>query len=168
VDSVRESFNDELISHIDFDALGQSGETWLFLGTRIATAKAQLEKNELFEYVSYKRRGLMYDSIFVTTVKKIDDLEKDFTLSQNYPNPFNPSTTIKFTIPFVETTRRVVSTKLVVYDILGREIKVLLNKKLSPGSYEVEFDGSNLPSGVYLYRLMANNCKVTKKMILIR
>jgi hypothetical protein len=110
----------------------------------------------------------MYDSIFVTTVKKIDDLEKDFTLSQNYPNPFNPSTTIKFTIPFVETTRRVVSTKLVVYDILGREIKVLLNKKLSPGSYEVEFDGSNLPSGVYLYRLMANNCKVTKKMILIR
>ncbi len=99
---------------------------------------------------------------------KDEEIIANYFLSQNYPNPFNPSTTIQFTIPFVETTRRVVSTKLVVYDILGQKVKTLLNKKLSPGSYEVEFDGSKLPSGVYFYRLTNENYSATKKMLLLR
>ena len=144
----------------------------------------------IFKEVGFRKHlGLFYRSIYEVsysttiligaeidgnvwgTLTDINDEEKinyQFTLSQNYPNPFNPSTTIKFTIPFVETTRRVVSTKLVVYDILGREIKTLLNKKLSPGSYEVEFNGSDLPSGVYLYRLTNENYSATKKMLLLR
>jgi hypothetical protein len=81
-----------------------------------------------------------------------------FQLEQNYPNPFNPSTKIKFTIPSVETTRRVVFTTLKVYDLLGNEVATLVNEELSVGEYEVEFNsysdgGQNLSSGVYFYQL---------------
>ncbi len=91
-----------------------------------------------------------------------------FSLLQNYPNPFNPTTTIKFSIPSVETTRRVVSTKLIVYDILGREIRSLVNEVKAPGTYEVQFDASNLASGIYFYRLIAGDFVQTRKMILLR
>ena len=70
---------------------------------------------------------------------------------QNYPNPFNPSSEIGYQISeFRHVT-------LVVYDLLGREVAVLVNEPKSPGSYEVKFDGSNLPSGVYFYRLPAGS-----------
>jgi hypothetical protein len=85
-----------------------------------------------------------------------------FSLSQNYPNPFNPVTTINYELPasgFV---------KLVIYDILGREIKVLINEKQSIGKYKVEFDGTNFPSGVYFYRLESGDFVSTKKMVLIK
>jgi hypothetical protein len=92
----------------------------------------------------------------------------EFILEQNYPNPFNPTTTIKFTIPSVETPYRAsLQTMLIVYDILGREVKTLLNKPMQPGTYEVEFNGSSLPSGVYLYRIKAGSFVQTKKMILV-
>jgi hypothetical protein len=60
------------------------------------------------------------------------------------------------------------TTKLVVYDILGREVKTLLNKPMQPGQYEVQFDGSNLPSGVYLYRITSNEFSQARKMMLIK
>ncbi len=63
-----------------------------------------------------------------------------FSLEQNYPNPFNPTTKIKFTIPLVETTRRVVFTTLKIYDVLGNEIATLVNEEKQPGSYEIVFD----------------------------
>ncbi len=119
------------------------------------------------------------DTFRVTSVKEIKDEEKptDFVLHQNYPNPFNPTTKIKFTIPSVETPYKasLQQTKLVVYDILGREIKTLLNKPMQPGSYEIEFDGSYLPSGVYFYRiaihsdeLSSGNFSQTRKMVLLK
>ncbi len=104
-----------------------------------------------------------------TTAVENDKLATDFILYQNYPNPFNPTTTIKFTIPSVETPYRAsLQTKLIVYDILGREVKTLINKQLQPGEYEVQFDGSNLPSGVYFYRLNAGEFSDSKKMFLIK
>ena len=103
-----------------------------------------------------------------TTAVENDQLISDFILYQNYPNPFNPSTTIKFTIPRVKTTRRVVSTKLIVYDILGREVQTLLNKSMQPGTYEVNFNASGLPSGVYFSRLTAGDFVETKKLVLIK
>lgn len=113
-----------------------------------------------------------YSKIVTVDLSNITDAEEEFptefSLSQNYPNPFNPTTTIKFTIPSVETTRRVVSTKLVVYDILGREVKTLLNKSIQPGEYEVEFDGSSLPSGVYLYRITSGKFSQVRKMVLLK
>lgn len=86
----------------------------------------------------------------------------EYSLIQNYPNPFNPSTTIKFSIPNSHFT------SLKVYDVLGREITILVNEEKLPGSYEVKFDGSNLHSGIYLYRLQAGNFSETKKLILLK
>ena len=95
-----------------------------------------------------------------------------YILEQNYPNPFNPGTTIKFTIPTESLTT------LTVYDILGKEIAVLINEEKPAGSYEVNFsakgesasggDVYNLPSGVYLYKLRAGDFVSLKKMVLLK
>jgi peptidoglycan/xylan/chitin deacetylase (PgdA/CDA1 family) len=90
-----------------------------------------------------------------------------FELYQNYPNPFNPATKIKYSIPSVETGLAL-SVKLTVYDILGREVTVLVDKKQPAGSYEVEFNASALPSGIYFYHLRAGEYTAIKKMILIK
>lgn len=88
-----------------------------------------------------------------------------YSLYQNYPNPFNPNTKIKFDIPAVETIHEL---SLRIYDILGREVAVLVDEQLKPGSYEVEWDASNYPSGVYIYRLKTGSFSETKKMILLK
>jgi hypothetical protein len=85
-----------------------------------------------------------------------------FTLSHNYPNPFNPSTKIKYQIPKLSYVI------LKVYDVLGNEITILVNEDKSIGSYEEEFDGSGLPSGVYIYKLQAGSFVETKKMVLMK
>ena len=85
-----------------------------------------------------------------------------FSLSQNYPNPFNPVTVINYSIP----ENSVINIK--VYDILGREVKHLVNEYKPAGNYSVSFDGSNLSSGVYFYKLEAGNFSEIKKMILMK
>ncbi len=90
-----------------------------------------------------------------------------FILYQNYPNPFNPSTTIKYAIPAINN-RQATKVKLLVYDLLGREVATLVNREKAPGSYQVNFDGSNLPSGLYFYKLTAGNYSAVKKMILMK
>ena len=91
-----------------------------------------------------------------------NEIPEEFSLEQNYPNPFNPTTNLKFQMPneaFV---------KLIVFDVLGREIAVLVNEELNAGTYEVEFDGTNLPSGVYFYKLVSGDFVETKKMVLVK
>jgi hypothetical protein len=85
-----------------------------------------------------------------------------FQLKQNYPNPFNPATTITFDVP----ADQYVTIK--VYNMLGQEVETLVNQRFSPGTYQTRFDGGNLPSGVYLYRLMAGSAAITKTMLLIK
>lgn len=85
-----------------------------------------------------------------------------FMLGNNYPNPFNPGTNIKFDLPASGIT------VLKIYDSGGREVETLLNSKLQPGSYELYFNAGNLPSGVYFYRLTANEFSQTKKMVLLK
>jgi hypothetical protein len=89
---------------------------------------------------------------------------KEYYLGQNYPNPFNAVTKIKFNIAGNTVEQTFVS----VYNILGKEIAVLVNKKLNPGTYEVSFDAGDLPSGVYFYRLTAGKFTDTKKLIIIK
>ena len=90
-------------------------------------------------------------------------LPQEFSLSQNFPNPFNPSTTIKFSIPKVETRHGAsLHISLKIYDLLGREVATLVNEEKASGNYEVHFNaetlhGASLPSGVYFYRLQAGN-----------
>jgi len=98
----------------------------------------------------------------VTNVKNQTLQPADFTLYQNYPNPFNPVTKIKYQLPLRSEVR------LTVYDILGREIKVLVNQEKPAGTYEVQFDGSDLPSGVYFYRMETAKYSAAKKFILIK
>jgi len=89
-------------------------------------------------------------------------LPTEFNLEQNYPNPFNPSTTIKYGIPertFVE---------LRIYDILGREVEVLVNEEKEAGYYKVNYDAAKLASGIYIYRLQAGSFVETKKMVLMK
>jgi hypothetical protein len=89
----------------------------------------------------------------------------DFSLEQNYPNPFNPYTRIKFGI---RNSGSYTKTDLRIYNIQGREVVVLVNGDLMPGTYEVEFDGSNFPSGVYYYRLTVPGFSETRKMALVK
>ena len=91
-----------------------------------------------------------------------ESLPKTYELSQNYPNPFNPSTTIRYQLP----QDGLVTLK--IYDILGREVKTLVNEEKAKGRYEVNFNASNLASGVYLYRIRVNDYVAVKKMMLIK
>lgn len=97
----------------------------------------------------------------------------NFLLFQNYPNPFNPKTKIKFSVPagvekYHTSTNSVTGMSLRVFDVLGKEIATLINEEKQPGIYEIEFDGSNLPSGVYFYRLEISNHSSTNKMLLLK
>jgi len=85
-----------------------------------------------------------------------------FSLAQNYPNPFNPSTAIRYELPKSSDVR------LSVYDMLGREVEVLVNKKMEAGVHEVKLNGSNLASGVYVYRLTTGDFAQSKKLMILR
>jgi len=95
------------------------------------------------------------------------ELPSSYKLYQNYPNPFNPVTKIKFDLPS-NVRSQTSNLKLAVYDLLGKEIQTLVNEQLQPGSYEVTFEGSNLPSGIYFYKLTTNDLSEVKKMILLK
>jgi len=92
------------------------------------------------------------------------EIPKQFSLFQNYPNPFNPATKIRFELPAGEIHRVL----LKVFDALGREIKTLVSEQLNSGVYEVDFNAVRLPSGVYFYKLTADDFTQTKKMVLIK
>jgi plastocyanin len=89
-------------------------------------------------------------------------ITSEYTLKQNYPNPFNPTTNIGFSIPKSEFV------KITIYNEIGKEIKSIVNEKLNEGSYTVNYDASNLSSGVYFYKIEAGNFIEIKKMLMIK
>jgi hypothetical protein len=99
---------------------------------------------------------------FVTAVRGEPAIPLAFRLEQNFPNPFNGFSNIGFRIAASGVV------KLAVYDVLGREIAVLVEESKEPGSYEVKFDGSGLSSGVYFYRLEAGRYAAVRKLMLVR
>jgi hypothetical protein len=98
----------------------------------------------------------------VTSVAQSQEIPSNYSLDQNYPNPFNPSTTIRYSLPHAGYV------KLFVYDILGRQVAALVNKTQDAGTYNIPFDASLLPSGVYFYRLNAGTYIETKKLMLLK
>lgn len=99
----------------------------------------------------------------ITSVEDIDNANSlRFTLGQNYPNPFNPSTTISYSIP----KKSIVELK--VYDMLGREVETLVNKMQNEGEYKIQFNGSSLPSGIYVYTIQAGEYRTSKKLMLLK
>ncbi|MCC6864911.1 MAG: T9SS type A sorting domain-containing protein [Ignavibacteria bacterium] len=95
-------------------------------------------------------------------IQQISSIVKEFSLSQNYPNPFNPNTKINFSIPKSEYV------SLRVYDMLGREVSVLVNGQLSQGEYQADFNAKGLSSGMYYYSLRAGDYVDVKKMVLVK
>ncbi|TFB10887.1 T9SS type A sorting domain-containing protein, partial [Candidatus Marinimicrobia bacterium MT.SAG.3] len=94
-------------------------------------------------------------------------MPREYSLGQNYPNPFNPSTSIMYDVPLTSNV------SLIIYDILGRNVRTLLNEQHNAGSYSVEWDGKNadgllVTSGIYFYRLEADQFAITKKMVLLK
>ncbi len=123
-------------------------------------------------YYTYRVFGINTDTLsdfsntatveVVTSVAKVPGIPKQFRLYQNYPNPFNPSTTINFDLP------RGSFVTLKVYNILGEEVKTLINKFENAGRYSVLFNASNLSSGVYIYKLKTNNYSDIRKLVLLK
>jgi photosystem II stability/assembly factor-like uncharacterized protein len=95
------------------------------------------------------------------------EIPKEFMLYQNYPNPFNPVTTIKFEVP-QRTASNNINIQLKIFDLLGREIITLFDRKVGSGTYEVEWDASSFSSGIYFCRLAADDYTQVKKMVLLK
>lgn len=113
--------------------------------------------------------GLKYgDTSFTGILKTTSEIPERFELFHNYPNPFNPSTKIRFSIPADSRLCGNDNVLLKVYDVLGREVQTLVNEQLQPGSYEVEFIGTEYSSGVYYYVLSTDSFSETKKMVLLK
>jgi hypothetical protein len=106
--------------------------------------------------------GLAFEETGVTSVEDEKQLPTEFVLKQNYPNPFNPSTSIQYTVGCLQFVN------LTIYDVLGREVSVLVSEEKPAGRYEIGFNAVGLSSGVYFYKLQSGNFIETKKMILIR
>ena len=144
-----------------------------------------LDIHTLCTFNNYLFAGVNWYSVYrrqlgeLIGIKPISEkIPQKFSLSQNYPNPFNPVTKIKFDIPLSRgvSEGRGVLARLVIYDILGREITTLVNEQLKPSTYEVEWNGNNYPSGVYFYKLITSDPSTssgqgyseTRKMVLIK
>ena len=98
----------------------------------------------------------------ITSVENRKQVPAEFILKQNYPNPFNPVTKIEYSIPVKEKV------KVEIFDVLGRKVAVLIDREESAGNHSINFDGGNLSSGVYIYRLSSPDQILSKKMILLK
>jgi len=144
-----------------------NGTSWSQINTGLpantSVRSLVIENNIMYAAAS---SGIVYKralSDVVTSVRnEISSIPKTFTLSQNFPNPFNPTTKISFSVP------QKTNVSLRVYDITGKEVSVLLNQELEAGNYQTDFNASGLSSGIYLYKISADNFIQTKKMMLIK
>ena len=90
------------------------------------------------------------------------NIPAEISLDQNYPNPFNPTTQIQFQLPESQHVQ------LAVYDMLGRQVALLADAPLAAGNHEVTFDASRLPSGTYIYRIVAGEFSQVRRMVLVK
>jgi hypothetical protein len=149
----------------DYDMLLTAQKDTLVDGDSIIVAFGLVMGGSLAEL---QQHADMMDTVYNTeVVVGIEDFMSNviptkFSLTQNYPNPFNPSTKIRYSVPELSFVT------LKVYDVLGSEVITLVNEEKLIGSYEVEWNATALPSGIYFYRLNAGNYIETKKMILLK
>jgi hypothetical protein len=111
---------------------------------------------------TYDTLRVIGSGVTATTGIAQDEAPSSFELKQNYPNPFNPSTIIAYAVP------RSAYVSLRIFNTLGQEVDLLVNDQMSPGYYRVRWNASNVPSGIYFYRLQAGEFVETKKMVLLR
>lgn len=149
-----------------------SQSTWQKIGFIPGSGNSNVSRNYSFTdqpsakgLYSYRLKQIDFDGSFsyskaVATMGY--NTPGEFSLQQNYPNPFNPSTKIRYSIASTQNV------KLVVYDLLGNEIKVLVNGVKQQGTYEVTFEAGNLPAGIYIYKLSAGEFNKTGRMLLLK
>jgi endo-1,4-beta-xylanase len=170
---------DSMIAHADtLQESTYTAGTWATLITALTSARAAMAKDYSATVSAADTLGLAkttlkaaIDGLVPSTsaVAANEQSPTSFALDQNYPNPFNPSTSMGYTVGAVSTRSSPVSNvRLTVYDLLGREVAVLVNEPKSPGSYQVIFNATGLASGVYAYRLSAGEFTQTRKMVVVR
>ena len=142
-----------------------NGATWTSLGmSGNGVSSMMVNPNSSDVYVGTKEGKVfaITSSNGITAVENHTEVPTEFKLAQNYPNPFNPTTTIEFAVPKAGVY------SLKVYNVLGEEIASLVDNQLSVGQHKVNFDATQLASGMYIYRLSGNNVNISKKMILMK
>lgn len=123
----------------------------------------QAEKNVVVGSVSPDTINFYMTGINVIGIEPISGLiPKTYSISQNYPNPFNPATKIDLDLP------KNTMVKVAVYDMLGREVEVLVNSQLNAGSYKLDWNAVKYSSGIYFYKIITSEFTDTKKMILVK
>jgi hypothetical protein len=147
-----------------------NGSSWLLksqgLGSQLSVWSIGINNSYVFAGTDSSVWRRPYSEVIrVNSISTV--VPSKFSLSQSYPNPFNPSTNIRYTIPS-NVKGKMSNVKLVVFDILGKEIATLVNEKQNAGTYEAIFDGSGLTSGFYFYRLTCGDFSETRKMVLIK
>ena len=147
--------------------------TWLSIGfkegqgTSSKPVHYSLEDNNIDYYASsirYRLKQIDYDGTFEysKTVEINNIIHAEYILAQNYPNPFNPTTTIKYSIPY----ENFVSVK--VFNVIGEKVATLVKKEMKSGTYTINWNAGDLPSGIYFYKITAGNFSETKKMVLLK
>jgi photosystem II stability/assembly factor-like uncharacterized protein len=149
------------------------GGNWQVLGNNLPIVvinDMKIHPTENYLAIGTHGRGMYkMDLNQITNVaNKNIEVKNSFELLQNYPNPFNSSTIIKYSIPIVASDYSMRTVTIKVYDVLGREIKTLMNEEKSSGNYQINFDATGLSSGIYYYSLISANFNITKKMIYLK
>jgi hypothetical protein len=160
------------VMNYGFDIERMSGNSW----EKIGFVEGHGNSNSVKSY-SFTDKNILAGKSYSYRLKQLDTdgkyeysksvevtlaAPKEFKLMQNHPNPFNPATTIVYSIP------QAGNVSLKIYDIIGNEIAELVNEKQAEGSYEVSFNASNFPSGMYLYKLETSTFSAVKKMLLVK
>jgi len=148
-------------------SLGQTGN---WIGNNVFEPPLSFDSFQLTYVSENQSTGTIYFDDVRTASFSPTDVEEEtgtitpteFSLQQNFPNPFNPSTQIKFSVPQTSDV------KVLITDLLGREVAILVNDNLAAGNYSVDFNASNLSSGIYFYTLITDNFKQSKKMMLMK
>ena len=166
--------SDSTIENIHVDTLNWTGWKLKSITPSDFTSSDSLKLNSIVvkQMDNGNNSGTIYlDDIqtdILLPVKNIaNNIPTEYSLSHNYPNPFNPSTTIKYSIPSNHNGEALI-VKIIVFDILGREVINLVNQKQSAGNYEVTFNAKNISSGVYFYSLQSGAFLESKKMLLLK
>jgi hypothetical protein len=165
-DSISESVYKNLRDSINATLIERWGsplvvEYWRIANLSIDSLIEKYSKDYRLRWIE-AIRPLQFSKQIVTAIDNHRELPSEYSLSQNYPNPFNPFTKIKYDLPKSSYV------KMIIYDNLGRTIKVLINEFKNAGSYEINLDAINLSSGVYYYRIQAGEYSSTKKLILVK
>jgi photosystem II stability/assembly factor-like uncharacterized protein len=150
-----------------------SGANWAVVNTQTGTYTHMIKARAATDYNIWAIRdnGGISKYTYSVGIKPISsEVPNSYLLYQNYPNPFNPTTNIRFQITKGSPIKSFGDDRVTlrIYDVLGKEIATLVNEQLQPGTYEVTFDGSNLPSGIYFYQLKSENFSDTKKLTLLK